>query len=191
MLLGLALAAPACGSRARGELRPPDGAPAWDARLAALFDDRFTPTPVTLTGRAPGDVLDQLRFSQRLGHADLIVLAKVEQVWSRTLFGGEPQQRVEVTLGRVLLGRLPRKAPTSQVLVLRGAEELPTAAVGREMLLFIAWAPGEVPAYHHHFMPATDDAVALIEAMVRHARSAGQLDDGPTGKRRRRKRDAA
>lgn len=191
MLLSLALMVPACRHAPTGELRPPDGARAWDSRLDALFDDRFTPTPVALTGRAPGDVLDQRRFSQRLGYADLIVLVKVEQVWSRTLFGGQPQQRVEVTLGRVLRGRLPRKTDPGQVLVLRGAEELPTAAVGRVMLLFVAWAPGEVPAYHHHFMPADDDAVALIEAMVRHARSAGQLDEGPTGKRRRRKRDPA
>src|SRR5690606_23628273 len=119
--LGLALASWAalagCRHTSRGELGAPSDASAWDPRLDQLFDDRFTPTPVELTGRAPGDVLDQRRFSQRLGYANVIVLVTVEQVWSRTLFGGQPQQRVEVSLGRVLRGTLPRKTTPSQVVV--------------------------------------------------------------------------
>lgn len=192
ILLGLTLGVAAAGCRGKsgGELRPPDGARAWDNRLDQLFDDRFTPTAVELTGRAPGDVLDQRRFSQRLGYANLIVLVTVDQVWSRTLFGGQPQQRVEVTLGRVLRGKLAKKTGEGQVLVLRGADELPADAVGRVMLLFLAWAPGESPAYHHHLMPGDERAIALIEAMVRHARSAGQLDDGAREGRKRRRQDA-
>jgi hypothetical protein len=170
-----------------GELGAPASASAWDTRLEQLFDDRFTPSAVELTGRAPGDVLDQRRFSQRLGYANVILLVRVDQVWSRTLFGGQPQQRVEVTLGRTLRGSLPRKTTPSQVLVLRGAEELPADAVGRVMLMFVAWAPGEIPAYHHHLMPADENVVELIEAMVRHARKEGKLDESD-GRKKRRKR---
>ncbi|WAS90285.1 hypothetical protein [Nannocystis punicea] len=172
-----------------GELGAPTGASTWDTRLEQLFDDRFTPSAVELTGRAPGDVLDQRRFSQRLGYANVILLVRVDQVWSRTLFGGQPQQRVEVTLGRALRGSLPRKTTPSQVLVLRGAEELPADAVGRVMLMFVAWAPGEIPAYHHHLMPADENVVELIEAMVRHARKEGKLDESD-GRKKRRKRGA-
>lgn len=188
-MLALALGLTAAGCRNKGsggELRAPAGARAWDNRLDQLFDDRFTPTAVELSGRAPGDVLDQRRFSQRLGYADLIALVTVDQVWSRTLFGGEPQQRVEVTLGRVLRGSVPRKTTPEQLLVLRAAEALPAEAVGQAMLIFVAWAPGEIPQYHHHLMPADAPVIALIEAMVRHARKAGQLDEGRRQKRRRR-----
>jgi len=193
MALGLSLAScfalAGCRRSQSGELGAPAGASAWDTRLEQLFDDRFTPSAVELTGRAPGDVLDQRRFSQRLGYANVILLVSVEQVWSRTLFGGQPQQRVEVTLDRVLRGSLPRKTTPSQVLVLRGAEELPADAVGRVMLMFVAWSPGEIPAYHHHLMPADEKIIELIEAMVRHARKAGKLDESQ-GKKKRRKRDA-
>ncbi|MFY0532860.1 hypothetical protein [Nannocystis pusilla] len=171
-----------CRHSSNGELGAPAGASAWDTRLDQLFDDRFTPTAIELTGRAPGDVLDQRRFSQRLGYANVIVLVTVDQVWSRTLFGGQPQQRVEVTLGRNLRGSLPRKTTPSQVLVLRQAEELPADAVGRVMLLFVAWAPGEIPAYHHHLMPADEKVIELIEAMVRHARKAGSSTNRTAGR---------
>lgn len=188
MLLALVATTAACRGKSNGELKPPSGTPAWDSRLEQLFDDRFTPTPIELTGRAPGDVLDQRRFSQRLGYADLVVLVTVEQVWSRTLLGGRPQQRVEISLGEALRGKLPRGAAKEQVLHLRDAEELPTDAVGRVMLLFIEWAPGDSPAFHHHLMQASEPVIALIEAMVRHARAAGKLEDG-TKKRRARRGD--
>lgn len=184
MLLVLA-AAIGCKANQTGELQPPAGAAAWDSRLEQLFDDRVTPTPIELTGRAPGDVLDQRRFSQRLGYADVVVLVTVEQVWSRTLLGGRPQQRVEISLGEVLHGKLPRGTAKEQVLQLRDAEELPADAVGRVMLLFLEWAPGESPAYRHHLMQASEPVLALIDAMVRHARAAGKLDDGTKKKRRR------
>ena len=92
-----------------------------------------------------------------------------------------------MTLGRVLRGKLPKKVAPQQTLVFREAEELPLDAVGRVMLLFVRWAPGEAPAYHHHLMVAADDALALIEAMVLHARAAGKLEEDAPRKRRRKK----
>jgi hypothetical protein len=180
-----------CHSKSGGELRPPADAEAWDERLGQLFDDRFTPTPIALAGRAPGDVLDQLRFSQRLGYAHLAVLVTVDQVWSRTLLGGQPQQRVEITLGDVLRGELPRSTNKQQQLHLKAAEEMPAAFVGRVVLMFVRWAPGEGPAYHFHLMPADENVIALIEAMVRHARAEGKLDEGKRGRKRRKKNAAA
>lgn len=190
-VLVAAVLAAGCRNATRGELRPPAGVEAWDSRLGLLFDDRFTPTPIALAGRAPGDVTDQLRFSQRLGYAHLAVLVTVDQVWSRTLLGGLPQQRVEITLGDVLRGELPRGAAKQQQLHLRAAEEMPAAFVGRVVLMFVRWAPGESPAYHFHLMPADEDVVALIDAMVRHARAAGKLDGDKRARKRRRKSPAA
>lgn len=186
--LGLALMlAGGCRNKTAGELRAPEGAAAWDSRFGPYFDDRFTPSSIELAGRAAGDVRDQQLFMRRLGHANLVVLVTVDQVWSRTLLGGAPQQRAEITLGTVLLGKAPKKTATQQTLILRAAEELPTDAVGRVMLLFVRWAPGDAPAYHHHLMPADAAALALIDAMVRHAREAGKLDDeGPLRKRRKK-----
>lgn len=185
-LLVAAALSVACKGKLGGELRPPPGAEAWDDRLGQLFDDRFTPTPIALEGRAPGDVLDQLRFSQRLGYAHLVALVTVDQVWSRTLLGGSPQQRVEITLGRVLRGELPRGTAEQQQLHLRAAEEMPAGFVGRVVLMFVRWAPGEGPAYHFHLMPADENVVALIEAMVRHARAAGKLDGEKRARGRRK-----
>ncbi len=179
----------------RGELAPPADAPAWDPVYDTAFDDHYTATRLELSGRAPGDVVDQRRLAQRLGYADLVALVKVEQVWSRGLYGGAPQQRLDVTLGRVLLGALPRGTRADQVLELRGGDELPAALTGRVMLLFLRWAPGEGPGYHHHVMPADDNVVEWVEAMTRHARAEGKLDalEKPrrAGRRSRRSRSAA
>lgn len=171
---------------ATGELAPPPGTDPWDERLGVIFDDHYTGVPVRLVGRAPSDVADQRRFAQRLGYADLVALVTVDQVWSRGLYGGAPKQRLDVTLGRVLLGELPKGTTTGQVLELRGEDELPAALAGRVMLLFLHWAPGERPAFHHHVMPADDDMIALIEAMVRHARAEGQLEAKKPRRTRRR-----
>lgn len=178
-LVALALLVAAC-SQSRsgsGELAAPAGAAAWDSRFGLVFDDRFTGVPVQLVGRAPIDVTDQRRFGQRLGYADLVVLMTVDQVWSRGLYSGQPGQRLDVTLGKVLLGELPKGTQLAQVLHLRSGEgdPLPAALVGTVMLLFVRWAPGERPAYHHHVMPADAEAIAVIEAMVRHARAEGKL----------------
>ncbi|MBL9104977.1 MAG: hypothetical protein JNL82_28790 [Myxococcales bacterium] len=172
------LAGGCAGKSARGELGAPADATEWDSRLGLVFDDRYTAVPVELTGRAPIDVMDQRRFSQRMGYADLVVLVTVDQVWSRGLHGGDPQQRLDVTLGEVLLGELPKGTELAQVLRIRGnaqADPLPAALIGQVMLLFVRWAPGERPAYHHHVMPADAEAVDWIQSMVRHARAEGKL----------------
>lgn len=175
--LVLVLATACARTRGGGDLAPPPDAAAWDSRLAVVFDDHYTGVPVQLSGRAPIDVMDQRRFGQRLGYADLVALMTVDQVWSRGLYGGVASQRLDVTLGKVLLGELPKGTRLSQVLQLRTSEgdELPATLTGRAMLLFVRWAPGERPAYHHHVMPADAEAIAVIAAMVRHARAEGKL----------------
>jgi len=173
--IAVSLALVGCGrGKGRGELSPPAGAAAWDSRLDLIFDDHYTAIPVQLTGRAPGDVIDQKRFAQRLGHADLVLLVTVEQVWSRGLHAGPPQPRAAVTLGRVLRGELPRGVRGEQVLELRGGDGLPAELGGQVMLMFLRWAPGDGAGFHHHLMRADEEVIALIEAMVRHARANGQ-----------------
>ncbi len=175
----------------RGDLAPPANAAAWDPIYDNTFDDHYNQTTMALSGRAPGDVIDQRRLAQRLGFADLVLLVQVDQVWSRGLHGGAATQRLDVTLGRVLLGVLPKGTRKDQVLSLRGGEELPGDLTGRVMLLFLRWAPGEGQGYHHHVMPAEDSVIEWIEALARHARALGKLDPiekSRAGKRGRRSR---
>lgn len=188
LTLGLALTLGGCSAKVRGDMTPPAGSAAWDSRFDLVFDDHYTAIPVQMTGRAPGDVIDQKRFAQRLGHADLVVLVTVDQVWSRGLYAGTPQQRASVTLGQVLHGELARGVRSEQVLELRGGDALPAELGGQVMLLFLRWAPGEGAGFHHHLMRADEDVITLIETMVRHARAAGQLKrPGGTKKSRRKK----
>jgi hypothetical protein len=183
--LAVSLALMGCSKAGRGELTSPAGAPQWDPRFDVVFDDHYTAIPVQLTGRAPGDVIDQKRFAQRLGHADLVVLVTVDQVWSRGLYAGTPQQRASVSLGKVLRGELARGVRGEQVLELRGGDALPAELGGQVMLLFLRWAPGEGAGFHHHLMRADEDVLTLIDAMVRHARAAGQIDRPKKGRRSR------
>lgn len=189
-LTGLVLAG--CAKQgARGDLAPPDGAAAWDPIYDNTFDDHYNETALQLSGRAPGDVIDQRRLAQRLGFADLVLLVHVDQVWSRGLYAGAANQRLDVTLGRVLLGVLPKGTRKDQVLSLRGGEELPGGLTGKVMLLFLRWAPGEGQGYHHHVMPADEAVIEWIDAMTRHARALGKLDPlekSRAGKRGRRSR---
>lgn len=187
LAVSLALVQAGCARGGRGELTPPAGAPQWDPLFDVVFDDHYTAIPVQLTGRAPGDVIDQKRFAQRLGHADLVMLVTVDQVWSRGLYAGAPQQRANVKLGQVLRGELARGVRDEQVLELRGGDALPAELGGQVMLLFLRWAPGEGAGFHHHLMRADEDVLTLIEAMVRHAREAGQLDTPKTRRGRRNK----
>ena len=181
--------APGCARKhARGDLAPPAGAVAWDPLHDIIFDDHYTQTPLGLSGRAPGDVIDQRRLAQRLGFADIVALVTVDQVWSRGLHDSVPRQRVDVTIDRVLLGALPRGTRKDQVLGLRGGEDLPAGLTGRVMLMFVRWAPGDGPGYHHHLMPADDNVLAWVTAMVRHARSLGKLDAVEKPQKRRRGR---
>ncbi|MFO7567336.1 MAG: hypothetical protein R6X02_32125 [Enhygromyxa sp.] len=200
-LLTLALVACAgCKNRHKGaslaELSPPRDAPAWESRYGVAFDDSYTPTSVNLQGRAPNDVLDQQLFQARLGHAAIVVLVRVEQVWGKGRYQGRQSQYLELELGEVLLGTLPKNTPEQLLLEVASTDELPGTLKDEVMLLFLRWDAESEPPYHHHLMPADQELIALIKAMVKHAQAEGVLDakgDEKKGKRRRgrknRKRD--
>ncbi len=190
-LLGLG-AAGGCKSKSnRGELSPPDDAAAWEERYAVAFDDDYTAAGLELRGRAPHDVLDQRLFGARLGHADLVLLVTVDQVWGRGRYQGRKAQYLDVELGEVLYGSLPKGTRAQQLLTIDGEDELPGALQGQNLVLFLRWAPGAKPPYHHHLMPANEAIVAYIRSLVRHARQEGALDGSRKGKRKRGRRGAA
>jgi hypothetical protein len=168
----------------KGELSAPDDAPAWEERYAVAFDDDYTGADLELRGRAPHDVLDQKLFAARLGHASIVALARVEQVWGRGRYQGRRSQYIDVELGDVLFGELPKGTRPSQLLPLRSDQEIPGDLAGKELVLFLRWAPGADPEFHHHLMPAEEDIVAYIRALVSHAREEGALDTGRQGKRK-------
>lgn len=171
-----------------GELVPPKGAPEWESRFAVAFDDSYTPTSINLQGRAPNDVLDQQLFQSRLGHAAVVLLVEVEQVWGRGRYQGRQDQFVELEVGEVLMGSLPKDAPERLMLEVESTDELPGTLRGEIMLLFLRWDADAEPAFHHHLMPADEELVALIEAMVKHAQAEGVLDAKGAEKSRRGKR---
>jgi hypothetical protein len=192
LLLGLAMSSSAgCKNRHRtGELYPPDDAPAWETRFAVAFDDDFTPEPLELQGRAPHDVLDQRLFAARMGHAAIVMLVRVDQVWGRGRYQGRKHQYVDVELDEVLLGELPKNTNRDQLVTITGEDELRGDLQGTTMILFVRWAPGERPPYHHHLMPATKEIVGYIRALVQHATKEGALGGGGKRKRRGRRGDA-
>jgi len=172
----LALVLVACKThRATGELAPPSGAPAWDPRLAVAFDDDVTKQKVRLSGRAPNDVLDQRLFAARLGHAAIVAVVRVEQVWGRGRYEGKQQQYVEVELQDILLGQLPAGTDRRQRLWVESDDDLPGTLKHEQMLLFVRWAASADPPLHHHLMPADRENIAVIRAMVDHARASGVL----------------
>jgi hypothetical protein len=188
----------ACAGRRNptGDLMAPKDARPWESKFGRAFDDGYTKEVVKLSGRAPNDVLDQRLFAARLGHADVVALAEVTQVWGRGRYQGKQDQFLEVELGEVLLGDLPKGTEPIQTLGVASEDELPGALRGQTMVLFVRWAPDDAPSYHHHLMPAQDEAVAHIRALVQHAQDAGMIDArGKARKRprrnRRRKADAA
>jgi len=189
VLFGM-LAAVGCKNRHRtGDLYPPDDAPPWETRYAVAFDDDYTPESLRLQGRAPHDVLDQRLFAHRLGDAAIVALVRIEQVWGRGRYQGRKDQYVDIHIDEVLLGELPKGTRDEQLLKITGEDELPGELQGQSMVLFVRWAPGEHPPFHHHLMPATTDIVAYIRALVRHATEEGMLGVG--GRKRKRKRRAA
>lgn len=195
LLLALAMSFTAistgCKNRHRtGELFPPDDAPAWETRFAQTFDDDYTPEPLELQGRAPHDVLDQRLFTARLGYSHIVVLVRVDQVWGRGRYQGRKAQYIDIELGEVLLGEVPKGTRKDQLVTITGEEELRGDLQGRTMLLFVRWAPGERPPFHHHMMPATKDIVGYIRALVQHATKEGALGGGGKRKRKRRARAA-
>ncbi|WP_146158432.1 hypothetical protein [Enhygromyxa salina] len=183
-----------CKNRDKGgtlsELRPPKDAQPWESGKAIAFDDAYTPTAINLQGRAPNDVTDQQLFQARLGHADIVMLVRIEQVWGRGRYQGRQDQFVEVEIGEFLLGKLPKDAPERLLIEVGGVDELPGALKGEIMLLFLRWDVESEPPYHHHLMPADDELVALIKAMVKHAQDEGVLNakgDETNAKKRGRK----
>lgn len=178
-----------CKSRApRGVLSPPDDAAAWEERYAVAFDDDYTDADLELRGRASHDVTDQRLFAARLGHSAIVALVEVEQVWGRGRYQSRRAQYLDVEIGDILFGELPKGTRPSQMLRLRGEDDMPADLQGHQLVLFLRWAPGADPAYHHHLMPANTDIVAYIRALVSHARETGELDAGRKGKRAGKRR---
>lgn len=186
----VALFADGCRNRnPTGELQPPRGAPEWENRYAVAFDDAYTREPINLSGRAPNDVLDQRLFAARLGHAHVVALVTVDQVWGRGRYQSDQNQYLDVAFEKTLMGELPKDTDEEQLLRISGEDELPGSLQGQTMVLFVRWAPDERPAYHHHLMPADEEIVTYIDAMVQHAQDEGVLDDdGSRSKRKRRKK---
>jgi hypothetical protein len=186
---------PGCKNRrgSTGELEPPGNAVEWESRYGVAFDDDYTRHKLNLKGRAPNDVLDQRLFQSRLGHANYVALARVEQVWGKGRNQGKQDQFLDIELGEVLMGDVNKEADSRQLLRLRTEDELPGSLRGQIMIFFLRWAPGERPAFHHHLMPADPDTVSLIRAMVAHAREAGVLTRGGRenvrGKAKRRRQE--
>lgn len=181
-----------CKSKStRGELSPPDDAPAWEERYGVAFDDDYTSADLQLGGRASHDVFDQQLFAARLGYAAIIVLARVEQVWGRGRYQGRRAQYLDVELGDVMLGELPKGTRSSQMIRLRGEDDVPADLQGKQLVLFVRWAPGADPGYHHHLMPAEDKIVDYIRSLVKHAREEGALDTSSKGKAKRKARRRA
>jgi hypothetical protein len=194
----LAFALIGCRNRHKGggtlaDLRPPRDAPAWESRHAVAFDDSYTPTSINLQGRAPNDVRDQQLFQARLGYAQIVVLVRVEQVWGKGRYQGRQNQYLELEVGEVLLGTLPKDAPEMLMLEVESIDELPGALKDEIMLLFLHWDVESEPPFHHHLMPANQELVALIKAMVKHAQVEGVLDakgdQKESGKRKRGRKD--
>ena len=195
LIAALALSAVGgCKNRKKGgtlsELTPPKDAEPWESRYAIAFDDSYTPTAVNMQGRAPNDVLDQNLFQSRLGHANIVMLVRVEQVWGKGRYQGRQDQFLEIEQREELLGSLPKDAPERLMIEVETADELPGALKDEIMLLFLRWDPKSEPPFHHHLMPADEELVALINAMVKHAQEEGVLNakgDETTEKQRKRR----
>lgn len=189
LVLGLAgFAAGGCKHSERGALVAPAGAADWQAHLQPAFDDGVTATPVRLTGRAPNDVKDQRLFGVRLGCADIVMLGTVEHVWDRQLHQGRPVQQIDVTLGEVLLGHLDKRVSKDQSLRVEVTDPLEGELQTRQVMLFLRWAPGQQPEYHHHLILVEPELLAGVQAQIRHAEQAGKLPKKPKKRRRRSKR---
>lgn len=194
-MLALGLVVGCKGRNSTGELTPPSDAEAWDARYAQSFDDDYTRQPINLRGRAPHDVRDQRLLAARMGYADVLAEVKVLQVWGKGRYQGRQAQYLEVEIEELLVGRLLEGTSERQFVMVQADDELPGTLQGQSLLLFLRWAPGQVPPYHHHLMPVEPEAMAFIAAVVEHAKTEGVLDaegvpkeDGRGGKRGKRQK---
>jgi hypothetical protein len=167
----------ACKARSpNGELTPPTDAVPWDARYAQSFDDDYTRQSINLRGRAPHDVRDQRLLASRLGYSDIVAEVEVLQVWGRGRYKGRQEQYLELEIKQMLLGELVKGTANEQFLMVKAEDELPGALQGQSLLLFLRWAPGQVPPYHHHLMPVEPEAMAYIAAVIEHAKAEGVLN---------------
>jgi len=191
-IAALMVSSGACKDRnLTGELSSPDDAGEFESKHRKAFDDDYTPQSVELMGRAPNDVLDQKLFAERLGFADVLARVRVKQVFGKGRYQGRQDQYVAIEIEDVIMGELSEGTEPEQLLVIKGEDDLPADLSDAELLLFVKWAPGEVPSYHHHLMPADDDVVEMIGAMVKHAQENGVLGaDGEisTGRKSRKAR---
>lgn len=190
--LACAAAVPGCKNKDElGRLRPPDGAEGFTSNFTVAFDDQYTAMPIEMEGRAPNDVRDQNLFHARLGHADLVLLVEVDQVWGRGLYEGKTHgdwtQYLDVHLGDVIMGELDKDVDRRQLVQVQG-EDLPASLEGQQLIMFLKWAPGEEPPYHHHLMPKDEQAISMARAMVEHAEAEGVIGDRGDKKRARRAR---
>jgi hypothetical protein len=157
-----------------GTLKAPGGAEAFESRYSVAFDDGYTAASPKIEGRAPNDVADQRLLHARLGHADLVMLVKVEHIWEKGFKGGAKRQFLEIKLGEVLYGELGSSVNGQQLVPVLG-DSVPAGLEGERLLMFVRWAPGEEPSFHHHLGPAVPEVVSMIVAMVEHARKEGVL----------------
>jgi len=188
------VACASAGCKNKDDLRalsPPDDADGFAPGLSREYDDQYTPMPVEMEGRAPNDVQDQRLFHSRLGNADIVALVTVEHVWGRGLYQGREhgawKQYLDVEFDDVLMGELDKQVAQNQRIEIEG-DDLPATLEGMQLLLFIKWAPGDEPPFHHHLMPSDEQAVDMLKAMVEHAHAEGVLGDRGDKKRARRAR---
>ncbi len=173
-LLGLAMA---CGTRSpTGELTPPGDAAAWESRYRAAFDDDYTPEPINLRGRAPHDVRDQRLLAARMGFANVVAQVQVQQVWGRGRYQGRQEQYLEIEIEKLVMGELVKGTAERHLLRVAAEDELPGAMQGQSLVLFLRWAPGSQPQYHHHLMPVDAEALSYIAALVDDAKQNGVLN---------------
>lgn len=189
------------GCKARstdGTLTPPDDAVAWQSKWRPAFDDDYTSEAIKLDGRAPHDVRDQRLLALRMGHADLMAQVQVQQVWGKGRYQGRQEQFIEVEIEQYLIGQPLKGTAERQMLKVLAEDELPGSLQGQTLVLFVRWAPGEQPPYHHHLMPMDEATISFMMARIEHAKAEGVLSSegvptdkpGRGAKRKRKDRKA-
>ncbi len=98
------------------------------------------------------------------------------QVWGRGRYQGRQEQYVELEIKQLLLGALHKDTNDKHLVMVRAEDDLPGTLQGQSLLLFLRWAPGQVPPYRHHLMPVEPEAMGYIAAVIEHAKAEGVLD---------------
>ena len=168
---------PSCKPRSTdGTLTPPSDAAEWESKWRPAFDDDYTAEPINLEGRAPHDVRDQRLLALRMGHADLMARVRVLQVWGRGRYQGQQDQYVEVEIEEYLINQPIKGTAERQIVKVISEDELPGSLQGRSLVMFLRWAPGDQPPYHHHLMPMDEATIGFMVARIEHAKAEGVLD---------------